>query len=55
MYGEIPTRIIEKEVRPPPEIRSMKLPKSDFAIRLLTASLKVVGSPSGTGMWAIIR
>ena len=55
MYGEIPTRIILNEVKPPPEIKLMKLPKSDFSSRLSIASLKVAASPSGTGIWASMR
>ena len=54
IYGERPTKIIENEVSPPPEIRLRKLPKSDLSIRFLTASLKVVGSPRGTGICAKI-
>ena len=42
-------------MRPPPEMRLIKLPKSELLIRLAIASLKVAGSPRGTGMWAIMR
>ena len=55
MYGESPTRIMEKEARPPPEIKFKKPEKSDFEIRLETASLKVLASPIGTGICASKR
>ena len=55
MYGESPTKIMEKEARPPPEIKLMNPVKSDFEIKLETASLKVLASPIGTGMCASKR
>ena len=55
MYGESPTRIIENEASPPPEIKFKNPEKSDFEIRLETASLKVFASPIGTGIWASKR
>ena len=55
MYGESPTKIMEKEARPPPEIKLIKPVKSDLEIKLETASLKVLASPIGTGMCASKR
>ena len=41
MYGERPTRIIERLVKPPPEMRLMKPPRSVPLINLSTAPLNV--------------
>ena len=55
IYGDKPTNIILNDASPPPEIKFKKFEKSDFSIKLETASLNVEASPIGTGICASKR